>query len=157
MADPIITTPTPMDIEDLKQALRFAFATTQAFLIKAEGFHWNVTGLDFPEYHKLFGKIYDEVDEHIDEFAEVLRGIKMFVPASFQQLIDYSKVSDTVEILPKNEMVRTLYTNNLQLHEELLKAYQIAEMQVYPDIAAFLSDRIDAHRKHGWMLFSSME
>jgi starvation-inducible DNA-binding protein len=144
-------------MEDLHMALKRAFATTYAFLVKAENFHWNVTGLDFLEYHKLFGKIYDEIEDELDDFAETLRGQGIYVPASFTQLKEMSSVEDTLEVLPKMEMVRTLYIDNVKVHEALLQAYQLSETYMKPDLCAFLSERIEEHRKHGWMLFSSME
>jgi len=143
-------------MEELQTAVKRAFATTYAFLVKAENFHWNVTGADFFQYHELFGKIYDEVDDGIDEFAEHVRAVRAYVPASFSQLIENSAITDTLELLPKPEMLRVLYVDNGKVHEELIKAYALAERESEQGLAAFLSDRVDAHRKHGWMLFSSM-
>lgn len=143
-------------MDELKQALKRAFATTYAFLVKSENFHWNVTGPNFLEYHELFGKIYDEVDDELDDFAERVRALRCWVPASFTQLAEYSSITDTLEVLPKNEMVRTLYVDNGKVHIELMTAYALAEEYGEIGLAAFLSERVDAHRKHGWMLYSSM-
>lgn len=144
-------------MDDLKLAVKHAFATTYAFLVKSENFHWNVTGPDFMQYHQLFGKIYDEVDDELDDFAEHVRAIRCYVPASFSQLSEHSSITDTVEVLPKNEMLRTLYVDNGKVHEALLVAYALAEEYAEHGLCAFLSERIDEHRKHGWMLYSSME
>lgn len=143
-------------MEELQLAIKKAFATTYAFLVKAENFHWNVTGPDFLQYHELFGKIYDEVDDELDDFAERVRAIRAYVPASFSQLLEHSAIADTLEVLPKNEMVRVLYVDNGKVHTELLAAYTLAEKENEHGLSAFLSERIDAHRKHGWMLYSSM-
>lgn len=143
-------------MEELKEALKCAFATTYAFLVKTENFHWNVVGPDFLQYHELFGKIYDEVDDELDDFAERIRAIRAYVPASFSQLAEYSSIEDTLEVLPKNEMLRVLYVDNGKVHTELLAAYVLAEGEGEHGLSAFLSERIDAHRKHGWMLYSSM-
>ena len=43
--------------DDLKTLL----ATSYAFVIKAQNFHWNVEGSDFSQYHQFFQGIYDEV------------------------------------------------------------------------------------------------
>lgn len=144
-------------MDDLKLALKCAFATTYAFLVKAENFHWNVTGADFLQYHELFGKIYDEVDDELDDFAERLRALRCYVPASFSQLSEHSSIKDTLEVLPKNEMLRTLYVDNGKVHQDLMAAYALAEEYSEPGLGAFLSERVDEHRKHGWMLYSSME
>jgi starvation-inducible DNA-binding protein len=144
-------------MEELKLALKRAFATTYAFLVKSENFHWNVTGPDFLQYHELFGKIYDEVDDELDDFAERVRALRCWVPASFSQLSEHSAIADTLEVLPKNEMLRTLYVDNGKVHTVLVAAYALAESEGEHGLSAFLSERIDAHRKHGWMLYSSMQ
>jgi starvation-inducible DNA-binding protein len=144
-------------MEELKTALRRAFATTYAFLVKAENFHWNVTGPNFVQHHKLFGDIYDEVDNELDSFAERVRAIRCYVPASFSQLSEYSAILDTVEILPPTEMVRTLYVDNGKVHTTLMEAYQLAESFGEHGLSGFLTERIDAHRKHGWKLYSTMQ
>jgi starvation-inducible DNA-binding protein len=144
-------------MEELHTALKKAFATTYAFLVKAENFHWNVTGVNFVQYHKLFGEIYDEVEDELDDFAETLRAQSIYVHASFQHLKEMSAVEDTLEILPAKEMLRVLYIDNVKVHETLLTGYQLAETYRKPDLCAFLSERIEEHRKHGWKLFSSLE
>lgn len=144
-------------MEELKLALKRAFATTYAFLVKAENFHWNVTGPNFMQYHELFGKIYDEVDDELDDFAERVRAVRCYVPASFSQLSEHSTIVDTLEVLPPAEMVRTLYVDNGKIHAALMQAYSLAESEGEHGLGAFLSERIDAHRKHGWMLYSTMQ
>ena len=144
-------------MEELKLALKRAFATTYAFLVKAENFHWNVTGPNFMQYHELFGKIYDEVDDELDNFAERVRAVRCYVPASFSQLSEHSTILDTLEVLPPAEMVRTLYVDNGKIHAALMQAYSLAESEGEHGLSAFLSERIDAHRKHGWMLYSTMQ
>jgi starvation-inducible DNA-binding protein len=144
-------------MEELNKALKCAFATTYAFLVKSENFHWNVTGSDFTQHHELFGKIYDEVNDKLDNFAETVRGMQCYVPASFSQLAEHSTILDTVEILSPIDMLRRLYIDNGKVHATLMAAYSLAETQGEHGLSAFLSERIDAHRKHGWMLYSSME
>lgn len=144
-------------MEELKMALKRAFATTYGFLVKAENFHWNVVGPNFVQHHELFGKIYDEVDDELDDFAERVRALRCYVPASFSQLAEHSLVLDTVEMLPPMEMVRTLYVDNGKVHVALMEAYALAESAGEHGLSAFISERIDAHRKHGWMLYSTMQ
>ena len=56
--------------DDLKTLL----ATSYAFVIKAQNFHWNVEGSDFSQYHQFFQGIYDEVyGNAIDQTAEYIR------------------------------------------------------------------------------------
>lgn len=144
-------------MDELKLALRRAFATTYAFIVKSENFHWNVTGPDFLQYHELFGKIYDEVDGDLDDFAEHLRGQRCDVHASFSQLSEYSTVTDTLKVLPAMEMIRTLHADNEKVRVALTQAYVLAETEGEHGLGAFLSERIGQHRKHAWMLYSTMQ
>jgi len=57
-------------MEKLHQLARIAFASEFSFYMKTHAFHWNVEGRDFYEYHILFETIYQEVLDHIDDFAE---------------------------------------------------------------------------------------
>ena len=63
-------------------ALKTAFASEYAFALKAQNFHWNVEGPSFPQLHELFEKIYVEVYSSIDTFAEQLRALQLYTPAS---------------------------------------------------------------------------
>lgn len=43
--------------------------------------HWNVTGSEFPQYHELFGRIYEMASANIDPLAEQARGSGVEIPA----------------------------------------------------------------------------
>jgi starvation-inducible DNA-binding protein len=60
-------------MDELKKAMKIAFASEYSFALKAQNFHWNVEGPLFPQLHMLFGDIYEEVYESIDPFAENIR------------------------------------------------------------------------------------
>ena len=48
----------------LADSLKVLLATSYAFAIKIQNFHWNVEGDNFPQYHKFFNDMYDEVFEN---------------------------------------------------------------------------------------------
>ena len=135
---------------------RIAFATHYHYLLKAQNFHWNVTGIDFLQYHELFGDIYEELEDKVDEFAEHIRGIHGDVPASFTYLAKYSTIKDPAEGLNKLDMVYELYKDNAKIVKALMDAYSVSELENEYGFSSFLADRISEHRKHGWQLYSSM-
>ena len=57
----------------LSDTLKQFLATTYAYTIKAQYFHWNVEGADFGQLHKFFQKIYDDANSAIDPIAEYIR------------------------------------------------------------------------------------
>jgi starvation-inducible DNA-binding protein len=142
-------------MDDLYNATKIAFASTFSFYLKAQNFHWNVEGPDFLEYHDLFGKIYDEVYGSVDNFAEKIRSIGTYVPASLSRFNMLTQVEDQTEVIPKDQMVMQLAADNEKMVKILKMAYDIAEAHEEHGFSNFLAERMDAHRKHGWMLRAS--
>jgi starvation-inducible DNA-binding protein len=66
--------------DELIKAMKIAFSSEFSYYLKAHFFHWNVEGPDFSQYHELFGKIYEEVYESIDPFAENIRKLGAYTP-----------------------------------------------------------------------------
>jgi len=144
-------------MDKLHQASKVAFASTFSFYLKAHNYHWNVEGSDFLEYHDLFGKIYEEIYEAIDDFAEKIRAMGTYVPASFARFDMLTKVDDETDILPKDRMVQQLLADNEKMVAILKYTFQVSEENQEYGFSDFIAGRIDAHRKHGWMLRASMK
>jgi starvation-inducible DNA-binding protein len=142
-------------MESLNKSLLAAFASTFSFYLKAQNFHWNVEGSDFLQYHELFGKIYSEVYGSIDDFAEKIRALDIYAPASFSKLASLSELADEAAILTKDQMVAELLTDNTKMLVIIKNAYDQAEEAGEHGFSNFLAERLDAHRKHGWMLKAS--
>ena len=143
--------------EQLQQLAKIAFASEFSFYVKAHGFHWNVEGADFLQYHDLFGKIYEEVYSSIDDFAEKIRSLGTYVPASYTRFDMLTKVEDETQILPKNTMVKELSLDNEKMIVILKKLFELSEQTHEHGFSDFVASRMDSHRKHGWMLRASMK
>lgn len=142
-------------MDDLYKASKIAFASTYSFFLKAQNFHWNVEGHDFLEYHDLFGKIYEEVYSSVDDFAEKLRSLGTYTPANFSRLSMLSQIEDEEQVLPKDQMVLELLSDTEKMVKILKMVYDLAEKYGEHGYSNFLAERMDAHRKHGWMLRAS--
>ena len=142
----------------LADSLKILLATEYAFVIKTQQFHWNVEGPDFSQLHKFFGKIYDEVYENsIDQTAEFIRILDDYTPGSFERFGELSVISGQTKIPRARLMIEELLANNGQLIELLNQCFGEAEQENQQGIADFVSGRIDAHGKHGWMLRSFLK
>jgi len=142
-------------MEQLQQLAKISFASTYSFALKAQNFHWNVEGSDFFEYHALFEKIYSEVYGVVDDFAENIRKLKTYTPASLTRFNMLTQVKDETEIIPLEAMVRELLVDNERMIVILKKCYDAAEAAGKHGFSNFLAERMDAHEKHGWMLRAS--
>lgn len=143
-----------MLVDDLKILL----ATSYAFAVKAQHFHWNVQGPDFPQYHKFFGDIYEEVfDNAIDQLAEYIRVLDSYTPGSLTRLKELSQIEDQLKIPRAELMMAELYSDNEKLLKMFKQSFHTAENEDEQGIADFITGRIDAHGKHGWMLRSILK
>jgi len=143
--------------EELQKAARVAFATEFSFYLKAHYFHWNVEGIHFQEYHALFGTIYEEVYGIIDEFAEKIRSLGAYAPGSFSKLSLLSRIEDETEVPDTGAMVAMLLEDSDRTCALLKVVYDVAESVGEHGFSNFLAERMDAHRKHSWMLRSSLK
>jgi starvation-inducible DNA-binding protein len=141
----------------LADTLKILLATSYGFAIKAQNFHWNVEGPDFPQYHKFFGKIYEEVfDKAIDQAAEYIRILGGYTPGSFTRMMELCQIEDQLKIPRAELMMAELYEDNQKLLAMWKEAFKIAEQEDEQGICDFIASRIDAHGKHGWMLRSTL-
>ena len=138
-------------------ALKTAFASEYAFTIKAQNFHWNVEGMFFEQFHALFGGIYEETYESIDSFAENLRKVKAYVPASFKRFSMLSEVADETEILEAQAMCAELLADSEKMEELFKIVYRMADSNGHYGLSNFLAERQDAHAKHSWMLRATLK
>ena len=139
-------------MDELIKAMKIAFSTEFSFYLKAHYFHWNVEGSDFLEYHDLFGKIYEEVYGSIDPFAENIRKLGSYTPGSYTRFSMLSQIDDETSVLPKDQMVAELLTDNDKILKVIKLVYDLAEREGQHGLSNFLAERLDAHQKHGWML-----
>ena len=64
----------------LADNLKVLLATSYAFVIKAQNFHWNVEGDDFPQWHGFLGDLYEDVYGAVDLLAENIRKLDAYAP-----------------------------------------------------------------------------
>jgi len=139
-------------MDDLVQQMKVVLASTFSFYLKGHNFHWNVEGPDFPQYHALFEQVYTDAWGAVDLLAEHIRALDSFAPGSMSRFSQLSVVDDQLNIPNAKSMVLELISDNTKLISELTKAYRFAESANEVGLANFLQDRIDIHKKQGWML-----
>lgn len=137
-----------MLVDELKRVQADTFAMAN----KAQYYHWNVEGADFPQYHDFFGDIYAELYAAVDGLAEHVRQLDAYAPSAPRMLTELTKVTDDTTVPDSLEMVKRLLTDNDTVLEGLLLCYMSAEENKEISLANFLQDRIEAHTKHRWML-----
>lgn len=138
-------------------ALKTTFASEYAFAIKAQNFHWNVEGPLFVQLHELFERIYTEVYGSIDTFAEELRALQVYTPASLSKFSMLTKVEDENSVPEFQDMLRELLADSDKMANMFRIVFTMAEDAGDHGLSNFFADRQDAHKKHSWMLRASLK
>ena len=151
-------------MDELNKALRVAFADTFFMYFKAQACHWNVEGMLFSQYHDFFGKLYEEVYSAVDPMAEQIRAMGFYAPSNLPELYSDKSVqeqnnyadgaSSTAKI---QDMLSNLAIVNSGVIASLNEVFRLALDLNQQGLADFIAGRIDAHKKHAWMINSSMK
>jgi len=142
-------------MDELKQAMKVAMASSFTFYMKAHYFHFNVEGPLFLQYHDLFGKIYEEVYDSIDQFGEEIRALGSYAPMSIGRFQELTVIEEPQGVLPAAEMITELMEDNAKVLEILAQVFDLADSTNEQGLADFIAGRLDAHKKHAWMLRAS--
>jgi len=141
----------------LSDNLKILLATTNVLSIKAQNFHWNVEGDNFPQYHAFFDGYYTEVYASIDRVAEYIRTLDSYTPGSLTRYAELSVIQDQIKIPRAILMFQELYQDNSIMIELLNGIFISATEENKQGIANFIAERLDAHNKHAWMLRSILK
>lgn len=138
------------------EGLATLLADTYALYLKTQNFHWNVTGPEFFSLHVLFEKQYTELAENIDEVAERIRALGLYVDGSFSAFKDRTAISEEHKVRMAKEMILEL----VKAHEIVIRAArnlsQIAESENDAATVDLLGRKLNIHEKQAWMLRSQV-
>lgn len=145
-------------MDNLVALLNKALSDTFVMYFQAQAYHWNVEGIHFSQYHDFFGDIYEEVHGAVDVIAEKIRIEGAYAPHSLNELYKNASVVEDRSVPPTcQEMVTRLHASNAIVLASLNAAFTKASELNKQGLADLLAARIDAHKKHEWMLRVSMK
>jgi starvation-inducible DNA-binding protein len=146
-------------MEELLNKLRLLQSNAFIYYTKAHGYHWDVEGILFEQFHSMFGDLYQDVWESIDEYAEWLR--RLGVKASFDVMSALSNSNIKYDLSPDASnpviMIQSLLNSNSIMINDLKEAFPIATAANEEGAANYIAERIDAHQKWGWKLSASLK
>ena len=141
-------------MKELITEMKVTLASVFSFYLKTHNYHWNVTGPDFAQYHDFLGKLYEEVWDSVDLYAEHIRPLNSYDPGSLGRFSELSLIADETTIPSGVSMMSKLAQDNTVILEQLYKTVSLAEMEGKRGIINFLEGQIDYHDKLAWMLSS---
>lgn len=145
-------------MEELVNKMNKMLADTFALYLKAQYYHWNVEGTNFPQYHEFFGGIYAELYASIDVIAEHIRQLDAYAPGTLSRFKELTSVEEITTLpIPAHIMISDLYNHLNEYHQSLQPVYKMSELFNQLGLSNFIQDRMAAVKKHLWMLKSSLK
>lgn len=140
----------------LADELSNLLSDTVVMYFQAHGYHWNVEGPDFSQYHSLFSDIYEDVYGSVDPIAENIRKLGEYAPFTLAKFVDMTSIKfSDVDPNPKS-MAKELLKSNDTVLKSIDSAFQAAMKENEQGIANFLAERDDMHKKWRWQLKASL-
>jgi len=145
-------------MEALIRVLKELQADSMNMYAQSHGYHWNVEGRMFSQDHKFFLKIYEDLFDSIDTYAENIRKLNAKAPFGLAQLQANSdlKINDSLE-LSATQMYLELITTNNHIIEKLKNACDVADASREQSILNFFADRLAQHEFWNWQLTASIK
>jgi len=141
----------------LSDRLKVLLGSTFVVYTKTHGFHWNIEGSNFPQYHKLLNKFYDEIYESIDVIAEYIRTLNVYTPETLSRMLELSIIEEQ-PMIPRAQLMLTELLADYQAMTELVtEIFDVATEQNAQGIANYMAELQDLYTKQAWMLRATLK
>ena len=134
----------------LEDKLQIVLATTYTFALEVQRYHWDVMGTDFHAYHEFYQKIYEELEDAIDDIGEQIRSRGEHPVATLSGMLFHSNITEeeAVYTIP-HAQINKLEEDNTILVAAIRDGIRKAKEVGADDVEDFLVERLRAHRQHG--------
>jgi starvation-inducible DNA-binding protein len=144
-------------MELLIQQLRLLQASVFVYYTKAQGYHWNVEGVLFDQFHDMFSEVYNDAWSSVDGYAEWQRVFKEKAVFDIPSVMSSSDIRYDLGLTNNPiDMLQSLQGSNLKIIDQLKTGFSIAESINEQGVADFFASRIDAHQKWDWKFSASL-
>ncbi|MEM6971159.1 MAG: DNA starvation/stationary phase protection protein [Pseudomonadota bacterium] len=142
----------PSALEAIAEGLNQCLAETVVETMKAQNYHWNVTGMGFGPLHALFQQMYEDHFEAQDEIAERIKAIDGHAVGKLSDHLARSEVTECDGTVDAKTMIA-----NLQADQETLAG----TLYALGEVAASHGDKLTedlantrglVHEKFAWIL-----
>lgn len=141
----------------LADNLKVLLGSTFVLYTKVHGFHFNVEGSDFPQYHAFFGDFYSEVYETIDKIGEYIRTQNSYTPGNLSRMLELSVIQEQAKIPRAELMMAELLEDSTTMVSLVTQLFDVATESRDQGVANYMADLQDLYTKKAWMLRSILK
>ena len=141
----------------LAEELKILLGSTFVIYTKIHGFHFNIEGSNFPQYHKFLNEFYDEVYATIDVVGEYIRTLGSYTPECLSRMLELSIISEQ-PLIPRAElMLQELLEDSVKMSQLSVRIFDLATQQNAQGIANYMAELQDLYTKKVWMLQATLK
>ena len=140
------------DRANIAESLSRMLADSYILYLKTHNFHWNVTGPMFQALHNLFMTQYTELWNALDLIAERIRALGHPAPGSYKRYVELSSIEEENGVPSATDMIRQLVAGQEAVARTARAAFKVADAADDQPTADLLTQRMEVHEKHAWML-----
>lgn len=144
-------------MDELQRLLNKVLADTFVLALKTQNVHWNIEDPDFYAYHKFTQEMYEELFGAVDPIAEHVRSIDGYAVGSLGQYLQLTSISEFVVTPSPAAAFSQLLLDHQKVINILMETFHMAEKFMEHGLSNFIQDRMDAHKKHMWMLRATVK
>jgi starvation-inducible DNA-binding protein len=141
----------------LADQLKILLGSTFVLYTKTHGFHFNIEGPDFPQYHEFLNKMYAEVYETIDVIGEYIRTLDTYTPGNLARMIELSVVEEQYKIPRAELMLAELLEDTMKMSQLVVQIFDLATDHNAQGIANYMAELQDLYNKKAWMIRSTLK
>ncbi|MBE3031331.1 DNA starvation/stationary phase protection protein [Sneathia sp. DSM 16631] len=122
---------------------------------KVQNFHWNITGRGFFSIHAQLDKMYEDLNEVVDEVAERVLAIKGRPLSTLKSYLEISKIKEGEnKSITIDEALKTLISDFRFIVDEAKEVKVCADKNNDYGTSAMMDEYIIKYEKLLWMLNS---
>ncbi|MEM6355507.1 MAG: DNA starvation/stationary phase protection protein [Pseudomonadota bacterium] len=144
-------------LEAIIDGLTQGLSETAVVTMKAQNYHWNVTGMSFGSLHDLFQKIYEDHFEAQDDLAERIKALDGHAEGRLSEHVKRSKVEECDGHVSAEEMVAKLAADQSLLAGTMSALAEVAAKNGDPLTEDLAIGRGRTHEKFAWLLRSHIK
>ena len=124
--------------------------------LKTQNYHWNVTGENFYQYHKLLEKLYKDNLNSIDTLAEHIRIYKAKIPATLEDFAKLSVIKDAKNDVDAHTMLDNLFLANQLIIDTILHWIEVYEKDCKRTTVNLLDEVLEVREQAIYLLSSTL-
>jgi starvation-inducible DNA-binding protein len=141
----------------LSDKLKVLVGSTFVVYTKTHGFHWNIEGPNFPQYHKFLKKMYEQIYETIDVISEYVRTMDVYTPGNLSRMLELSIIEEQL-LIPRAElMLAELLEDTEKMTALVVEIFEIATQENQQGIANYMAELQDLYTQKSWMIRATLK